>query len=133
MGVTRQPILSAVLIATLFLGSGARIAAQEAPALSSVVTHRVPGTDLPITIDGVMDEPAWDEALVLDLKVEAFPGENIPAPVETECRLTYDEKNFYLGCHALDPEPWKIRAHITDRYNAWRDDFLVIYLDTFND
>ena len=40
-----------------------------------------------ISIDGRLDEPAWQRALLLDLPFETEPGENIPAPVRTEVRV----------------------------------------------
>jgi len=34
---------------------------------------------------------------------------------------------------AYDPEPKKIRAHLTDRDRAFADDLVAVILDTFND
>ncbi len=104
--------------------------AEERPTGRHVITvHRISGG---ITVDGVLDEPAWREATPVDLPYETYPGENIPARVETECRLLYDHEALYLGCVARDPEPSKIRAHYMDRDRAWGDDFLGVILDTFN-
>lgn len=122
----------AVAVGICLAGSNL-LAAQEETPPRSVATFTVPATELAIEIDGVMDESAWEDALARELPYETFPGENIPALVDTDCRLTYDRKNLYLGCRAMDSEPRKIRARITDRDTAWRDDFLGIYLDTFND
>ena len=55
-------------------GQRPRAMAQEEVDSTSAISHQVPGTDLPIKIDGVMDEAAWEGALVRDLPYEAFPG-----------------------------------------------------------
>lgn len=50
-----------------------------------------------MTVDGVMDESAWAGAGVVLLPYETFPGTNAPAPVQTRCRMLYDEEALYLG------------------------------------
>jgi hypothetical protein len=89
-----------------------------------------------IRVDAVLDEPAWLDAVAIDLPYEWFPGDNATPPVETECRITYDAINFYLGCSAYDPSPSQIRAHLVDRDDLGliaQDDHIGILLDTFND
>lgn len=93
---------------------------------------QVPKASSHIRIDAVLDEPAWEKALILELPYEVYPGENTPAPVKTECLLTYNESCLYAAFRAYDPEPSKIRAHIRDR-RCFDDDFVGIYVDTFND
>ncbi len=105
-------------------------AAAQAPASEP---HRVPATSLPIKIDGAIDEEAWRGALVVQLDVETEPGENVPAPVATECLLTYGKNALYVAFRAHDPEPEKIRARLADRDAATSDDFVGVVLDTFND
>lgn len=87
----------------------------------------------PIRVDGRLDDPGWREALAVELPYEVQPGENVPAPVRTSCRVTYDRHYLYIGCRADDPRPGEIRARLTDRDSAWDDDFLGVILDTFND
>ncbi len=89
-----------------------------------------------IKIDGVMDESVWEEAVKIGLPYEWMPGDNIPAPVETECRVTFNKSLLYIGFRCFDPEPGKIRAHLMDRDAAVTfilDDYVGIMLDTFND
>jgi hypothetical protein len=50
----------------------------------------VPRTEAVVTIDAVLDEPAWEQALALDVNVEVRPGENVRAPVTTVVLLTYE-------------------------------------------
>ena len=86
-----------------------------------------------IIIDGAIDEPAWDDALTLELKYEVQPGENIPPPVRTQVLITYDEHRVLVAFRAFDPDPARIRARFRDRDHAWQDDWVGIVLDTFND
>jgi hypothetical protein len=89
-----------------------------------------------IKVDGVLDEQAWEDATVIKLPYEWLPGDNIPAPVDTDCLVTFDKKYFYVGFRCYDPEPSKIRAHLMDRDSIdtfIQDDHVVFMIDTFND
>jgi len=84
----------------------------------------------------VLNEDAWARAVVIKLPYEYLPGDNIPAPVETECLVTYDNNDLYVAFRAFDPEPQKIRAHLMDRDamdTFIQDDHVVILIDSFND
>jgi len=50
-------------------------------------------TDKEIKIDGFQNIEEWDEALVIVLKYEVEPSENIPASAKTICYLTYNNGN----------------------------------------
>ncbi len=93
----------------------------------------VPRTDSSVKVDGVLDDEAWENALVLELPYEISPGDNVPAQVRTEFLLTYNQSHLYVAFRAHDPEPSAIRAHLTDRDSDWDDDFIRVWLDTFND
>jgi hypothetical protein len=89
-----------------------------------------------IEIDGVLDEEAWAAAPVIPLPFEWQPGDNIPSPVKTECLVTYDIHNLYVGFRCFDPEPKKIRAHLMDRDDTDTlilDDHVSFMVDAFND
>ncbi len=86
-----------------------------------------------IKIDGVLSDKEWDLATVFDLTYEVRPAENIDARVKTECHLTYDKTQLYVGCHAFDPNPEAIRARYSDRDRISADDQVGIVIDPFND
>lgn len=94
---------------------------------------RVPRSGAEIKVDAVLDEPAWDEALLLELKYEVRPGENVPPPVRTEVLLTYNKENLYAAFRCFDPDPSAIRAHLRDRDTLGGDDWVALIFDTFND
>jgi hypothetical protein len=87
----------------------------------------------PVSVDGRLDEAAWQDAAPIPLAWETWPADNGPAAVATTCRLTWDERTLYVGCRADDPEPATIRARYADRDDAFRDDYVGVQLDPFND
>ena len=89
-----------------------------------------------ITVDGVLDEKAWEGATMIEVSYEYFPGDNVEPPVRTECRVTFDDANVYLGFTAFDPRPEEIRAHLADRDSITtfqQDDHVGFQFDSFND
>jgi hypothetical protein len=90
----------------------------------------------PITVDGLLDEPAWHDAVRIPIPYEWAPGDNATPPVETDCRVTFDTARLYVGCHAFDARPQEIRAHLMDRDSIdtfIQDDFVGVMIDTFDD
>jgi hypothetical protein len=124
--------LLVILAAAPAAGEGAERRSSDPPAPAPAF-HAIRTTTQPIRVDGVLDEAAWETAWSTELPVEVTPGENTPAPVRTVVLLTYDREALYVGFRAFDPDPGAIRAHLTDRDNAWGDDWIGIVLDTFND
>jgi hypothetical protein len=85
-------------------------------------------------IDARLDEPDWATAETIPLPIEITPGDNIAASIETQCRVTFDDRNVYLGCIAHDPDPAGIRATVTDRDGIYGNhDRISFLLDPFND
>jgi hypothetical protein len=126
---TAAHLCAAVLLAAL--------AAATFPELASGATeklpHRVPKVESTVVIDGVLDDDVWQRALVMGVNTEVRPGENVPAPVETDMLLAYSETYFYVAFRAHDPDPCQIRARLCDRDRMWDDEWVVIGIDTYND
>jgi hypothetical protein len=95
--------------------------------------HKIGRASSEIKVDGVLDDAAWQTASVVELKYETRPGENTPPSVKTDVLLAYDDGHLYVAFRAQDPDPSAIRAHLSDRDDAFSDDFVGIVLDTFND
>lgn len=107
--------------------------AAKSNAKVTKVPTRIPKVSGKIQLNGVLDEPFWKDAMVMELNYEVRPGENIKPPVKTEVLLAYTQTHLYVGFRAYDPEPSAIRTRITDRDNIWGNDYVAIILDTFND
>ena len=113
---------------------GAGVAhSSDAPAAPPPRVYKVTRTTAPITIDGLIDEPAWGTAAVIELAYEWFPGDNLAPPVTTRCLVTYDTENLYIAFQAQDPEARQLRAHLSDRDTGFEDDTVGFMIDTFND
>src|SRR3954469_11867751 len=63
-----------------------------------------------IVVDGRLDHAAWQPAGPLAPFYGPNPADNTEPKAKTVVYLTYDEHDFYVGIHAFDPEPGKIRA-----------------------
>jgi Domain of unknown function (DUF5916)/Carbohydrate family 9 binding domain-like len=104
----------------------------QAPAIGPPLA--VPRAAGKITVDGKLDDPAWQQAAVIDTFYEIYPGDNTEPKAKTIAYLTYDDHDFYIGIHAFDPEPEKIRAPFVERDNViGTDDNVAVFLDTRND
>jgi hypothetical protein len=140
LSLARRRALALACGALLTLPAAAFAAPQEpAPAEPAAAPrpekphYRIPKISTPIKIDGVLDDAAWQEALKIDVNNEFDPGRNVTAPVTTIAYLAYDENNLYAGFRANAPDPQAIRANLTDRDAAFKDDFVGLIIDTFND
>jgi hypothetical protein len=130
-----------VLASIVVLSPSASWAAQQAKpeaktALPPPSTFKVSRATSAIRIDGSLDEDAWRTAVAIPVAWEWSPGDNIPAPVRTECLVTFDDRNLYVAFRAFDSRPAEIRAHLMDRDDTdtlIQDDHVGIMLDTFND
>lgn len=85
-----------------------------------------------ITVDGQLNEAAWQTASVAEDFAEKEPNNNCRPPVSTRVLITYDERKLYLGfiCH---DDPKTIRASLRDRDDIFEDDYIGFLLDTYGD
>jgi hypothetical protein len=82
-----------------------------------------------IRIDGELGDEGWEAAARTSGFMEFQPREGVPAPVETEVMLAYDDANLYLAFIARDPAPAQIRATLQQRDQIWNDDFVGVVID----
>ncbi|MFL6289710.1 MAG: DUF5916 domain-containing protein [Thermoanaerobaculia bacterium] len=135
----RFPLLAAAAIVTVAAAVVPAAASAQAPAPAGPAAfgpkqeHAIRPAASEIRVDGVLDEAAWADATVVPLTREWSPGDNIEAPVATECLVTFDNDNLYVGFRAHDPNPAQIRAYLADRDTAFLDDSVGFFIDTFND
>jgi hypothetical protein len=121
-------------LCVLLVAAASPAAAQEAAAGTRVRTpFPVPRTAETLTLDGAIAETLWEQALMLPLRYEVQPGENIDPPVRTEMLIAYDDVNVYVAFRCYDDRPSEIRARFSDRDALFSDDWVGVVLDTFND
>jgi Domain of unknown function (DUF5916)/Carbohydrate family 9 binding domain-like len=96
-------------------------------------------TTLPISIDGAIDEPAWQTAeMVSDFKM-VLPMDTSRANIRTEVRLAYDQQNFYISAVCFYTQPGKPASgpnmveSMRRDWNFGKNDNFIFFLDTFDD
>lgn len=82
-------------------------------------------------IDGDLSDPAWQQAVEIQLPYEIAPGENVAALVSTTAKLLTTDEAIYVSFVAVDPDTSAIRSTRTGRDQALDDDRVGIVLDSF--
>ena len=97
-------------------------------------TMRATRTGLPILMDGVLDEAAWESAEPVTRFIQAMPDAGYPATEETVVRVLYDDRYLYVGALLLDSEPHRITAnYLSQDFDTHEDDIFAVTLDPFLD
>ncbi len=87
----------------------------------------------PITIDGRLDEAAWEKAETLVLTQQS-PRSWQPSPYPTEVKVLVYKDALVFGFHCHDPDPRQIQNHTLTRDGTqFGDDTVTVILDTFGD
>jgi len=116
------------LIGFLFLASGSGIA-QTVPQAADGISRLT----RPLVLDGKMGDPGWKSATrYSDFKMRHPEAGHSPSE-RTEVYLAYDKATLYVAIRSFDDEPQKIRAVATTGDDAWKDDWAVLCLNTYDD
>lgn len=83
-----------------------------------------------ISIDGRMDEDAWQEAAPISGFRQFEPDEGAAATVETDVRVLYGEDHLYVGAYLHDDEPDRIQATLGRRDDWNRADWFLVSIDS---
>jgi hypothetical protein len=96
----------------------------------------------PITVDGRLDEAAWQRATPATGFRQSQPDEGAPASVVTEVRFLYDDQALYIGARMMQPggvvAPLARRDQLLDAsgdngsFNSLTTDKLIIRLDPYH-
>jgi len=95
--------------------------------------YKVNFTTEKIKIDGVLDEPIWQNLSTVGDFWQWFPSDTSKAKYQTEIKIAYDDKNIYVSskCYARDKK-FVILSYRRD-YRAGGNDNISVVFDTFND
>ena len=114
--------------------SSVATAQTAAPAARSTRQLQALRIDEPITIDGVLDEPAWSRAEVGRDFTQQDPDDGAPATEASDFRILYDNDALYFGATFQDSNP---RGPIVDDlkrdFEGRNGDIIALSLDTFGD
>lgn len=89
--------------------------------------------DAPPVIDGVLDEPIWENAPSVRGFKTWQPDYGIAMPDDTIVYMAYDRENLYFAFRCFDSQPHRIKSSVARRDSIRDDDWIGINLDTFND
>ena len=137
-----SPLLACVLVSASVLAMACLVhsplraqvpADAPVPADDSRTTPiTIPRISGPIELDGIVDEPAWDDVEPFPVTVFS-PTYGAPPTETTEVRVAHDDEFLYVSGRLYDSEPEAVRTNTfyRDRYSG--DDGLAVIIDSYND
>lgn len=84
-------------------------------------------------IDGVLNDPVWQQAPVFTGFVQREPEEGQPASEQTTVQLAYDDEMLYVGIMAYDSASEGIVSRLVRRDQWAEADWVQVSLDTHHD
>lgn len=84
------------------------------------------------TINGVLEDEAWNLVEWGNDYIEWQPDENTPPSYQTKFKILYDSKNLYIGVRCYDSEPDKIVKRLSRR-DGFDGDWVEFNIDSYFD
>ncbi|MXX70270.1 MAG: carbohydrate binding family 9 domain-containing protein [Gemmatimonadetes bacterium] len=129
---TRTSPLAGALLAA-FLATPGGLHGQLRPLQSNpdtpITIPRLPGE---IVLDGVVDEPAWDELAPFEMTMYQ-PNFGGALTERTEVWVAHDDSYLYVAGRMWDSDPDGIRTGTFYRDQYSGDDILSVIIDSYND
>ncbi len=136
MTINRLPFFILLLLPFFSISQTENTTSQDSTAQVSYekrvyTTASIAGTD-GITIDGILDEAAWDAVEWTSDYVEFEPDNATPPTEQTKMKIAYDDKNLYVAfkCYQADPSTIEKRMGRRDDFPG---DWVEINIDSYND
>jgi hypothetical protein len=104
-------------------------ATSRATATLAMATR---ATTAPV-LDGKTDDPAWQNAQVIDQFLQYQPKKGAETRFKTEVRITYDDKYIYVLGRMYDPAPDSIVSLLSRRDVRTASEQLKIVIDSYHD
>lgn len=104
-------------------------AALDLREILQIQTLSIPVLTGELNIDGVLDEPLWEQAARYEIKLETYPALLEPSPVKTDVWFGRVEDDIVVGFVAHDPDPDKIQAPLRSRDSIELDDYVGFSVD----
>lgn len=91
-------------------------------------------TQANITVDGIIDEAAWQEAMPSQTDFTTLePSAGERASKKTEVRILYDDVGLYVAAKMHDDNPAAIPTQFVQRDNIGNADWFGIFIDSYRD
>ncbi len=87
-------------------------------------------TDLPVIIDGSLDEAAWQKAEPVSGFFQIEPNEGQPSSRKTEVRVLFGQDDLYIGAVMYD-NPGDIENNLGRRDEYNRADWFMVSIDSY--
>lgn len=123
--------MTSKLLTTVLLLPAAALAAATQPAVKKIY-HTKPLNPHPPVIDGRLDDPVWEELEWAGDFTQREPNDGKPPSLQTSFKITYDDKNLYIGIRAHDDRPEQIVRRVTRR-DSFEGDWVEINIDSYFD
>ena len=95
---------------------------------AGVPALRAVKVDAPLTVDGILDEPFWQEADVTSHFTDTRSGQ--PADQQTRVRIAYTRTDLYIAIECLDDQIDQVHATEQREDRFFRgDDWVELHLD----
>ncbi|MBT8268638.1 MAG: carbohydrate binding family 9 domain-containing protein [Bacteroidia bacterium] len=86
-----------------------------------------------ITLDGVLNEPAWATADIATNFWQYFPTDSLQATQQAEIKMLFDDTNLYVGIKVNAPTSDFVIPSLRRDFRAGGNDNITLLFDTFND
>lgn len=143
MHAYRSAVLSLLLFAPALLRAQEHTASSihpRTPPVAGAVRR-----DGPVTMDGKLDDAAWNAATPITKLTQSQPHEGQPATQRTEIRILFDDAALYVGVHVYDSlgaagirAPLARRDQLLDSngnngsFNSLTTDKIIVILDPYH-
>ena len=87
-----------------------------------------------ISLDGRLDEPAWDLAVPATEFVQRRPNPGAPSAERTEVRVLFDDENLYVGFYCFDSQADQLVVNdLEEDFNFRGSDGVTLAIDSRHD
>lgn len=105
--------------------------AQQKNVLEKKIYTTQKASQIP-TIDGAIDDEAWNAVEWGSDFVQKEPNEGVPPSSQTRFKIIYDAKYLYIAIRAFDDNPEKIERRLTRR-DGFAGDRVNMIIDSYHD
>src|SRR4051794_10190793 len=119
-------IITALLVATVVLQAD-----SGPPAANKQI--RATRLQTGVTVDGRLDEAAWQHAIWISDFTQKMPHEGAPPTDSLRLAIMYDNDALYVGARMYSKDPSKLQAPLSRRDNTSQADHLWVSFDSYHD
>lgn len=102
------------------------------PQLPGLIADKI---TYPVVLDGVLDEPIWQEGEWATDFQQFYPSDSSKALAQSKVKIAYDDKFLYIAAvmYNLEPRSKYVSTSLRRDYRGEQNDGISFIFDTFND